>query len=166
MSAGTPISLWSSAWGADYGKLVTSQEEQDADFSVSPLEIDPDEENGQHGWGAEYGEPISVALAVTGIIGAVTGGTMAVVGAVRRATERRRSRQTALKRSALSRLRARQAAVSQRREEAQTAIAESRAQIAQVRAQAQAEKGPGIVFPAVAALAIFSLIAFRASKTK
>jgi hypothetical protein len=166
VSAGTPVSLWSSSWGTDYGKLVTSQEEQDADFSVSPLEIDPDEENAQHGWGPEYGEAITgTILAITGIIGSATGGTLAIIGAARRARERRRARQTALKQSALSRLRARQAAVAGRKEEAQAAIAQSRAQIAQVRAQSQAEKGPGIVFPAAAALAIFSLIAYRASKT-
>jgi hypothetical protein len=161
MNVRSPSSQWSAAWGEDFGDLyMRHQMEHDADFSVSPQEIGP-AANLQG-----YGEPITLATvaAITGIVSAIGGGVATGITMGQRAKERRHARETAKKQRATRKLEMLRASTQQRASESDAAIAESQKKIAAVQAEARAQRGGAIIFPAILALGIFGFIAYKSAQ--
>ena len=135
--------------------------EQDADFSVSPLEIQPTAN--LQGVG-EYGEAIALASLIIGGLSLIGGGVATGIQMAQAGKARRQAREAAKQEKQTARLRALQAATQQRSQAADAAIQASRARIAAVRQEAQKQRGGAIILPAILALGIFGFIAYRASK--
>jgi ABC-type Fe3+-hydroxamate transport system substrate-binding protein len=116
-------------------------------------------------FGSEYGEPITLATvaAITTIVGAVGGTGLSVGLALKQAADRRQAaRIVKLKRKRKAiKLRAQQ--VAQRRQEAESQIAESKQLIAAARAKAQ-DRTPWVLYAGAAGLVVVSFIAARAAR--
>jgi|TARA_R110000824_G_scaffold55256_5_gene152295 hypothetical protein len=150
---------WASAWGEDFGALsYGDQMADDANFSVSPVEMSP----GSNVQG--YGEPIAIASLIIGGLSLIGGGVATGISVARQAKERRLLREGAKKQRATRKLELLRAATQRRSSESQSAIAASRKKMAAVRSESQKQRGGAIIFPAVLALGIFGYIAFKSSK--
>ena len=153
---------WASAWGENFGSLsYGDQMADDANFSVSPLEISPAANFQGYGDG---GISLAAVGAVLAIVSAVGGGVVTGINLARQAKERRMLREGAKRKRATRKLELLRAATQRRSSESQAAIAASRKKIAAVRAEAKAQRGGAIIIPAVLALGIFGFIAFKSSK--
>ena len=159
MNVLSPFSHWEKSWGVDYGDLyIHNQMQHDADFSVSPLEIGPS--SNLQG----YGELLTIIGATAAILSAVGGGVATGITLAQQAKARRKAREAAKKEKQTAKLLALQAATARRSQESDAAIATSRSKIAAVRQEAEAQRGGAIILPAVLAVGILTLIAYKASK--